>query len=122
MAKEKEVCNAHDLLLRNFSSIEAGQAKLYDLDREKADRLRVIEVTVGRLEESTDAGFKRLETAHNNSNAVLSKEIENLSRLVRSMTIQRRWTPKTVTILLTSVFSSGGLGYAIGIKILEVIK
>ena len=56
MAKEKEVCNAHELLLRNFTSIEEGQAKLYDLDREKADKLTVIEVSVARLEESANAG------------------------------------------------------------------
>ena len=122
MAKEKEVCNAHELLLRNFTSIEEGQAKLYDLDREKADKLTVIEVSVARLEESANAGFKRLETAHNNSNAILSKEIENLSKLVRSMTAQRRWTPKTITVIISTVFGSGGLGYAVGIKILEALK
>jgi len=122
MAKEKEVCNAHELLLTNFADIQKGQSRLYDLDREKADRLGSIEVSVARLEVSTEAGFTRLESQYVSYTETMSKEIEKLSALVMRMSNRKRWTPKAVIALVSSVFGSGGIGYAIGNKLLEAIK
>lgn len=122
MLKEKEVCTAHELLLQNFASIQKGQSDLYALDREKAEKLGVIEVSVARLEVSTSAGFDRLEKQSELFYENTAKEIEKLSAIVAKAALRRRWTPRAVIALVSSIFGSGGIGYALAIKVIGGVK
>lgn len=69
-------CGAHDLLLSTVSNIEKGQSKLYDLDREKSDRLGEIKVSVARIETSQKAGFELIASEQKLQYAELLAEIK----------------------------------------------
>ncbi len=89
-----KTCDAHELLLTNLTEIKDGQKQLFDLDRSKAEQLSALEVTVA-------AGFARLE-------AQLSKKLRD----------RTQWTPKAVIALVSSLFGSGGVGYAIAMFVI----
>jgi hypothetical protein len=122
MAKEKEVCNAHEVFLTMFSEIKASQSELYSLDREKADRLSDIRVSVSELESATKAGLLRIEERQTSYNEDVSKSIKDLSILVSKIQVRKRWTPKAIIAIVSSIFGSGGIGYAIAINIMGRIQ
>jgi hypothetical protein len=110
------ICDAHDLLLDNLNGLKAGQNQLYNLDREKTDKMSDIKLSVARLEESTKAGFSAVrewQEAFEEKQSKRDSELNaNMSKLL-AMSSRRKWTPKMVIALLTAVIGPSGIAAVI---------
>jgi len=97
MNDQKTVCDAHVLLLQTVERVQAGQEKLYNLDREKAAELSEIKVSMARMEASTGAGFE-----------TLAEQIESLRKMITAQNT-RKWKPAHLVALAGSFFGSAGI-------------
>lgn len=108
----KTVCDAHDLLLQNLDGLKQGQKQLYDLDREKSDKMAEIKESVARLEESTKAGFtavKEWQVAFEEKQGKRDAELNaNMSKLIM-LSSRRKWTPKSIVALIGAIGGGGGI-------------
>lgn len=108
----KTVCDAHDLLLQNLDGLKQGQKQLYDLDREKSDKMAEIKESVARLEESTKAGFtavKEWQEAFEEKQGKRDAELNaNMSKLIM-LSSRRKWSPKAIIALASAIIGPTGI-------------
>jgi len=116
------ICDAHDLLLDNLNGLKAGQNQLYNLDREKTDKMAEIKLSVARLEESTKAGFasvKEWQESFEEKQSKRDSELNaNMSKLI-AMSARRKWTTGKIIALVSSI---GVLGSGLGAIFIVFVK
>lgn len=118
----KSTCDAHDLLLQNLDGLKSGQNQLYNLDREKAEKMAEIKESVARLEESTKAGFSAVkEWQESFEEKQRNRDMElnaNMSKLI-AMSSRRKWTAGKIIALVSSI---GVLGSGLGAIFIVFVK
>ena len=97
MNDQKTVCDSHVLLLQTVDRVQAGQEKLYNLDREKAAELSEIKISMARMEASTGSGFE-----------TLAEQIESLRKMIQAQNTHH-WKPGHLVALAGSFFGSAGI-------------
>lgn len=112
MATATKVCAAHGSLESALDGVREGVRQLYDLDREKTERLGRFDVSLARLEEKTTAGFLRLEQWQEEFESAQAARDERLDRTLRMMQ-PKRWSPGKIVALVSALAGSGGLGAVI---------
>ena len=101
-------CAAHEPLVQTISGVRDGVQQLYDLDREKTERLGRFEVSLARLEEKTTAGFSALEQWQEEFEWAQASRDERLDRTLRAMQ-PKRWTPAQKVALVSAVLGPTGI-------------
>jgi flagellar motility protein MotE (MotC chaperone) len=108
MATATKVCAAHGSLESALDGVRDGVRQLYDLDREKTERLGKFDVSLARLEEKTTAGFQRLEQWQEEFESAQAARDERLDRTLRLMQ-PKRWTPAQKVAMVSAILGPTGI-------------
>jgi hypothetical protein len=101
-------CAAHEPLIETISGVRESVRQLYDLDREKTERLGKFDVSLARLEEKTTAGFLRLEQWQEEFESAQAARDERLDRTLRLMQ-PKRWTPAQKVAMVSAILGPTGI-------------
>ena len=101
-------CAAHEPLIETITGVRESVRQLYDLDREKTERLGKFDVSLARLEEKTTAGFLRLEQWQEEFESAQAARDERLDRTLRAMQ-PKRWTPAQKVAMVSAILGPTGI-------------
>ena len=101
-------CAAHEPLMETINGVRESVRQLYNLDREKTERLGRFDVSLARLEEKTTAGFLRLEQWQEEFESAQASRDERLDRTLRAMQ-PKRWTPAQRVAMVSAILGPTGI-------------
>ena len=101
-------CEAHDGLVENINRVHKSIGQLYDLDREKTDKLSSVQVSLAKIEAQNASGFSQLTHWQEEFERQSASREARLERMINGMS-KRRWTPQFIVGLVAAVLGPSGV-------------
>ena len=101
-------CEAHEGLVQNIDRVHKSIGQLYDLDREKTDKLSSVQVTLAEIKSQNTAGFSQLAHWQEEFERQSASREARLERMING-TSKRRWTPQFIVGLVAAVLGPSGV-------------